>query len=203
MGYHRAGFDVVGIDLNPQPFYPFTFIQADAMNPPVRLQDFDAIHASPPCQGYSEGGRRYPEKQAQQPKLIEPTRYLLEQSGRPYIIENVMGARWHLVNPVTICAGAVGLPRLKRHRLFETNWPLLVGHCCCRSNKKIGVYGDRPDGRILNSRYPSIRAAKGLEDAQDAMGMDWADWHGTKEAIPPNYTEFIGSQLIAQLENAA
>lgn len=215
MGYHRAGFDVVGIDVDPQPDYPFEFIQGDALHfidpmHPLSWQtyfkDYDAIHASPPCQRYSEGGRRYPEKQAQYPDLIAPTRDLLLRTGLPYVIENVIGARRELHDPVKICGRSVGLPRLARHRLFETNWTLLVPACVCSSFKPgstIGVYGDRPDGRQLNSRYPGARAAKGLAQAQEVMEMDWTNWHGTKEAIPPRYTELIGLQLMQHLQAVA
>jgi DNA (cytosine-5)-methyltransferase 1 len=118
MGYFRAGFDVVGVDNRPQPRYPFPFIQADALNPPVRLEDFDAIHASPPCQAYSRlrhlpwlKGRVYPE-------LIDATRELLQASGKPWIIENVEDAP--LRNGVNLCGMMFGLP-LYRHRRFESN----------------------------------------------------------------------------------
>ena len=210
MGYHRAGFDVVGVDIEPQPNYPFEFWQANALE--VLQEDghwsrFDAIHASPPCQAYSEGGRRYPEKQASHPRLIKPTRELLSATGLPWVMENVIGAKDQLRDPVMICGASVGLTRLQRHRLFETNWTLLVSPCTCRAYPKgnrLGVYGDRPDGRYLNSLYKDgARAPRGLEEAREAMGMDWADWHGTKEAIPPAYTELIGYQLLQHIRAKA
>jgi DNA (cytosine-5)-methyltransferase 1 len=207
VGYSRAGFDVVGVDRAWQPYYPFRFCWADALEylrelgPSVRDR-FDALHASPPCQRYSEGGRRYPQVQAEHPDLIAPTRALLVETGLPYVIENVNGALRELRDPVRICARAVGLPRMARHRLFETNWPLTTPACACstKSSVTIGVYGDRPDGRELNTWYPgSARAPRSLAEAQEAMGMDWADWVGTKEAIPPAYTDLIGRQLLAHL----
>lgn len=206
MGYYRAGFsEIVGIDLAPQPHYPFLFVQADAMNPPVRLSDFDAIHASPPCQRYSAGGRRFPEAQQRHPDLLRQTIDMLRASGVPFIVENVMGARALMPTAVMVCGRAMGLLRLARHRLFESSHLLLVPPCQCASATEttIGVYGDRPDGRLLNSRSPKARAAKGLPQAHAVMGMDWADWKGTKEAIPPCYTEYLGRQLIAVLERAA
>ena len=199
MGYFRAGFtEIVGIDICPQPRYPFRFIQADALTLPVDTSYFDAIHASPPCQGYSEGARRYPERMAKQPKLIAPTRELLAATGKPYIIENVMGAREHMQGAFVLHGGMFNLAVVRR-RLFESNVFMLVPRQPPPSFA-VGVYGGRPDGRILNSRYPRIRAAKGLLEAQAAMGMDWADWHGTKEAIPPAYTEWIGTRLIEAIK---
>lgn len=199
MGYHRAGFDVVGVDIIDQPDYPFEFHRADALRFPLR--GFDAYHASPPCQAYSEGGRRYPARQAQHPRLIGPIRERLETTGKPYVIENVMGALEDMRSPLTLHGGMFGL-RVVRRRLFESNVLLFA----FRANKPlaaVGVYGERPDGRLLNSLYPCIRAARGLADAQEAMGMDWSDWIGTKEAIPPAYTEWIGRQLLSAIGVAA
>jgi len=203
VGYARAGFEVVGVDINPQPHYPFEFHQADALEYP--LEGFDAIHASPPCQRYSEGGRRYPEKQLTHPDYLEPTRQRLLNQSTPWVLENVVGAKKTIPNAATICGRSMGYPRLARHRLFESSMLLFVPACECAgaTETTLGVYGDRPDGRYLNSRYPKARAPKGLAQAQEAMGMDWADWHGTKEAIPPAYTEWIGRQLLAAIERAA
>ncbi len=195
VGYHRAGFDVVGVDIKPQPHYPFEFHQGDALTYPI--DGFDAIHASPPCQAWSEGGRRYPERQAEHPRLIAPIRERLLEAGLPYVIENVVGAKAELRSPFALHGGMFGL-RVVRRRLFESN-VLILGYPAGKTPGAVGVYGERPDGRVLNSLYPSIRAARGLADAQDAMGMDWADWFGTKEAIPPAYTEWIGAQLLASL----
>lgn len=202
MGYARAGFEVVGVDIEPQPYYPFEFHQGDALGWAAQVDPewINAIHASPPCQGYSEGARRYPEQMASYPKLIAPIRELLEATGLPWVIENVMGALPHMRNPLMLHGGMFGLGVVRR-RLFESN-VLLLAYQAPKALDPVGVYGDRPDGRILNSRYPKIRAARGLAQAQEAMGMPWADWHGVKEAIPPAYTEFIGSQLLAHLEVA-
>src|SRR5512139_314282 len=133
VGYHRAGFDVVGVDINPQPNYPFEFVQADALWALQQLQvgslldyhlsDFDAIHASPPCQRYSTATKRNG-TELEHPDLIGPTRELLQATGLPYVIENVVGAP--LRDSILLCGswfalGADGY-RLKRHRLFETSW---------------------------------------------------------------------------------
>src|SRR4030095_8189398 len=115
MGYYRAGFDIVGMDIRPQPRYPFEFVQGDALNLPVDLSQFDAVHASPPCQAYS--ARIGHLVTGTFPKLIEPVREKIKHL--PYVIENVVGSP--LINPITLCGGMfVGL-RTYRHRLFESS----------------------------------------------------------------------------------
>lgn len=208
-GYQRAGFYVVGVDIVDQPRYCGNmFIRANALDvfDPAfwslgSIQDFDAIHASPPCQGYSTMANRFPEKQAEYPMLISAVRDLLVKTELPYVIENVMGARADMVEPYRICGVSLNLG-VQRHRLFETNFPLLVPPCACGAHKPIvGVYGERPDGRRLNSR--SVKriqyAASSLEEGQEAMGIDWMDWRSLTQAIPPAYTELIGHQLIDHL----
>ena len=211
MGYHRAGFDeIVGIDNRPQPHYPFTFIQADALKPPVRLDDFDLIHASPPCQAYSVARNTYLHKSP--PKLIEPTRALLETSGRPWVMENV--ERAPLISPLTLCGTHFDLSvfdpdmgrvmYLKRHRLFEASWFMMgPGHCHCSAHRGniIGVYGgggnDRArsfrDGRPQRGGYTPKADVR-----REVMGMPWATMQEVNEAIPPAYTEFIGEQFLTR-----
>ena len=198
-GYHQAGFDIVGIDIEPQPLYPFPFIQGDALNPPVNLTRFDAIHASPPCQRYSDLARRNGNAH-QWPDLIQPTRQLLETTGLPYIIENVEGAPLH--NPTTICGTMFNQIRVIRHRLFETNFPLTTpAHqkhpLVFTHDKRKRHYGQ------LNQNTSYVQVTGGgnatLANKRAAMGMPWADNHGCNEAIPPAYTEHIGRQLIGQL----
>lgn len=116
MGYHMAGFEVVGVDKEPQPNYPFKFIQADALTFP--LDGYDAIAASPPCQGYSVTKHLHPGKF--HPQLIYPVRDRLRAAGVPYVIENVELAAAYMYDPVTLCGSSFGL-RCRRHRVFETS----------------------------------------------------------------------------------
>ena len=212
MGYHRAGFDVVGVDNRPQPNYPFRFIQADVLDifgghRKLLFPSFvDAIHASPPCQahtGMSNRWRGHGGKADSHVSLILETRRLVDASGLPYVIENVPGARGHLINPVVLSGEMFGLG-VHRPRLFETNWLLLVPRKSPPARESIGVYGKAHDGRLLWQRADGTqqRAAASLEEARTAMGMSWADWRGLAEAVPPAYTELIGHQLMAQLKVA-
>jgi DNA (cytosine-5)-methyltransferase 1 len=207
MGYHRAGFDVVGVDINPQPNYPFEFIQADALeymrswlsDRPTRVGwhvEADAIHASPPCQGYTSMNNRHG---SGSPLLIAQTRELLQATGLPYVIENVVGARDHMIDPVLIHGAQVGLSYLARPRLFETNWHLMAPFAA-RNHDAIPVYG-KLDGRRLWTRKDGteLRAPKTLEIPSKAMGIDWMTWDELREAIPPAYTELIGHQLHAHV----
>ena len=194
MGYHRAGFDVTGVDIDPQPRYPFTFIQADVMTlDPEFIRSFDAVHASPPCQGYTTMNQRWSETRECHPLLIENVREMIQ--CRPYVIENVPGARNDLINPVQLCGSFFGL-EVRRHRLFETPILLLVPECDHPDNE-IPVYG-KMDGRRLWTRTDGseLRAPKNLEVARSAMGIDWMEWDELTQAIPPAYTEFIGKQLM-------
>jgi DNA (cytosine-5)-methyltransferase 1 len=123
MGYHRAGFEVVGVDLVPQPHYPFVFVQADALTYP--LDGFEVVVASPPCPGYSRATAFHRGARAKHPLLIEPIRERFKAQGVPYVIENVEGAP--LLHPILLCGTMFGL-RSIRHRLFESNVPLLQPH---------------------------------------------------------------------------
>lgn len=194
-GYHRAGFEVVGVDSRPQPHYPFEFHQADAMTYP--LAGFDAIHASPPCQGYVQwqnlNAERYGNR-VDHPKLIEPVRDLLQASGLPHVIENVQGAP---VSRMTVLCGSMFGLNVRRHRFFESN-VLMMDHPRCRhQGTEIAVYG-KLDGRRIWTRADGseVRAAATLKQASDAMGIDWMTWDEIREAIPPAYTEHIGRQLL-------
>lgn len=201
MGYHRAGFEVTGVDIKPQPDYPFGFWQTDVLE---YLDDhlgvFDAIHASPPCQGYST---ITPDK-SKHPKLINQVREIIEPYDIPYVIENVPGAKAHLRNPVRLCGSSFGLA-VRRHRLFESNIPLTVPPCAHSNQAAVGVYGSHPDSReyLRPDGTRRGRKARSLEEAQSAMGIDWMDWTHLKEAIPPAYTEHIGRQLIDHMREVA
>jgi DNA (cytosine-5)-methyltransferase 1 len=136
MGYHRAGFEVVGVDVAPQPNYPFEFHQADALTFP--LDGFDAIHASPPCQGYSLANNIH--GRDDHPMLIADVRERLEATGLPYVIENVEGAKRHMRNFVTLCGLSLGCD-VRRHRLFETNFPVMAPPCGDHSGDWVLVFG--------------------------------------------------------------
>jgi DNA (cytosine-5)-methyltransferase 1 len=199
MGYHRAGFEVIGVDLEPQPLYPFRFIQADALDvlkPGGPMPLVAAIHASPPCQSYSTMANRHGSDELE---LIAPTRELLEATGLPWVIENVGGARSHMRSPMSMHGGQFGL-NLFRPRLFESNVLLTPPPKAPRPKDAAAVYGRREDRRLLWVRADGteLRAAS-LDEARDAMGMPWASWNGCREAIPPAYTEYIGRQLLAHV----
>jgi hypothetical protein len=192
MGYHRAGFEVVGVDIQPQPHYSFPFIQADALQvlDEAGWWGFDLIHASPPCQKFSITANlaRAQGKQASDIDLLTPLRPILKAIGKPYVIENVKGAP--LINPITLCGSTFNLG-VRRHRLFESNLPL-VDHGKCRHKEQgrpVGVYysiGDEiPQGG---------KTAETLEQGQEAMGIEWMPWSSLKEAIPPEYSLWIGRQ---------
>ena len=199
MGYHRAGFEVVGVDIKPQPHYPFEFHQADALTYP--LEGFDAYHASPPCQLWTVAGANHRKNGKQYPDLITPTRERLETTGKPFIIENVPGAP--LINPVKICGTMFGL-RLKRHRLFECPFELYFHQYTCgcyqpgfdsRPNGKHRCYSFASGARLLSvSGHNFI-----LADARLAMGIDWMNQGEISQAIPPAYTEYIGKYLMELL----
>lgn len=206
MGYHRAGFDeIVGIDIVPQKNYPFTFIQADALNPPVRLEDFDLIHASPPCQAYSAGKNMWKGRLAddRHPDLVAPTRRLI--GGYAHVIENVVGAP--LENPTTLCGDSFGLG-VKRHRLFETSW-FIWSPPACRSDHPdfvVSVFGGgalsrTPTGGWTNGigNFMQRRVHVAHEQAKTHMGVEWMTRDELSQAIPPAYTEYIGTQFLDQL----
>lgn len=202
MGYHRAGFEVVGVDIKPQPRYPFQFIQADAMKLDEGfLSSFHAIHASPPCQRYSDLAKR--NRNADQwPDLVEPVRMMLHFVGQPYIIENVEGAP--LIDPVKLCGTMFSGLRVLRHRLFETNWPLFQPehgkHPLVYTMDKRKCHFGRLD---QETAFVQVTGGGNCSKAAaaDAMGIDWMTKGELNEAVPPAYTQFIGEQLMAHLQN--
>jgi DNA (cytosine-5)-methyltransferase 1 len=198
-GYHEAGFEVVGVDIKPQPRYPFAFIQADAVG--ISFAGFDAVHASPPCQKHSDLAKRNGNAD-EWPCFIEPIRAKLILSGLPYVIENVEGAP--LIDPVMLCGTMFPETRVIRHRLFETNWPLIApAHgkhpLVYTMDKRKGHYGKLSEWTSPVQVTGGGNCSKAA--AADAMGMPWASKHGLNEAIPPAYTRFIGRQLIEHLES--
>lgn len=197
-GYHRAGFEVVGWDIDDQPNYPFEFHRGDALEV-LRdvdyVRTFDAIHASFPCQSFTAYRRKGHGVGDGYLNLIPEGRELLIATGLPYVIENVPGAP--LLDPITLCGSSFGLD-VRRHRLFESNVPLLAPPCDhswqtprfapatnrtnLRRTVEVGVW-----------RIP-------LEVQRVAMGIDWTTLRELSEAIPPAYTEHIGRQLIRTLD---
>ncbi len=186
------------MDLKPQPRYPFAFIEADALKlDPHFISTFDAIHASPPCQSYSDLAKRNGNADSW-PRLIDPVREMLLGSGRPYVIENVEGAP--LVNPVMLCGTMFPGFRVIRHRLFESNVPILAPphgrHPICHTfDKRKAQYGKTDEMRDFVSVNGGGNCS--VAAASDAMGIGWMTKNELNESIPPAYTEFIGEQLIA------
>ena len=217
MGYFRAGFDVVGIDTMAQKNYPFEFYQADAMTYP--LEGFDVIHASPPCQAYTAALNTAPERRQNHPDLVAAARDYLDQSGCLYVIENVVGAP--LRNFFMLCGTMFGLQtpcgaELRRHRLFEVNWTHpLTSECSHYSPRTLAVIGGTaPAGQRgrtitvtgsvaqMNVERNVKRETFSANYARIAMGIDWMNRDELSQAIPPAYTEFIGKQLLRQIEGA-
>jgi DNA (cytosine-5)-methyltransferase 1 len=189
-GYWQAGYSPVGIDIRKQPDYPFPHFIGDAMR--FReivsgVESVELIHASPPCQAFTIAGNlaRAQGKQASTVDLLTPIRPLLKASGVPYVIENVKGAP--LENPVMLCGSMFGL-KVRRHRLFECSFPVEPPGPCRHKEqgKPVGVY------HAMNDSIPQGgTTAKTLEEAQEAMGIDWLPWRTLKEAVPPAYTRWI------------
>lgn len=205
MGYHRAGFDVVGVDLHPQKNYPFEFHQGDALKFLLEhWREFDAYHASPPCQAFTNAQRI---QGNDHPDFITATRETFELIGaadgakkwlrrKKWVIENVVGAP--LFNRTTLCGSMFGL-RTYRHRWFETSFvvyaPAHPGHTA--PNAKMGR-APKP-GEFMHV----VGNFSGVKQAREAMGIDWMTRDELRESIPPAYTRFIGRQLITALGRAA
>ena len=200
MGYHRAGFDVTGVDINPQPRYPFTFIQADVMTlDPEFIRSFDAVHASPPCQKYSRTASLHGNNH---PDLYEAVRDMLNITGAPWIIENVVGSPYE--TGIILCGSMFGLG-VWRHRHFEASFILLS--LACRHDlvpEPIDVTGTGgPCDRLNKSTGGAHRKPKNLAHAQEVMGINWMTRKELSQAIPPAYTNFIGKQLMEYINAKA
>jgi hypothetical protein len=192
MGYHRAGFEVVGVDIAPQPRYPFEFHQADALTYP--LDGFDAVHASPPCQRWSRLSLAT-NKADTWPDLLPPVRARLRASGLPYVIENVPEAPLQ-GNIILLCGETFALPVI-RHRAFETSLFLLAPQCChVRGGIWTGRYIAFRRGKSPHhGRRPPV--ANTRSNWRKGIGCEWMSTVEAAQAIPPAYTEWIGSQLLA------
>jgi DNA (cytosine-5)-methyltransferase 1 len=208
-GLHSAGFEVVGVDIRPQPRYPFEFHRANALTFPT--DGFDFIWASPPCQAHS--AMRTMHNALDHDDLIPQTRAKLIASGLPWCMENVVGAP--LINPLLLCGSMFGLgvvdAELRRHRLFETSALILApqcqhearpvvgvygGHIRNRKRRTIGIYGEgaRDSRRKLDKGVPDFT----VEQGREAMGIDWMTTAELSQAIPPAYAEFIGRAVLAR-----
>ena len=198
MGYHRAGFDITGVDIEPQPNNPHRFILGDALEYlRAHGHEYDAIHASPPCQAYSKALRHMA---APKPMLIDAVREAMQDTGKPWIIENVVGAP--LANDsdlfgahgVELCGSMFGLP-VYRHRIFETSFPLPRPPACDHSRHAMNPHSVAGRQRIYE--------AHGRADPEKlwarAMGVEWMSRHGARQAVPPAFTHWIGERLATLL----
>jgi DNA (cytosine-5)-methyltransferase 1 len=189
-GYVRAGFDVVGVDIDAQPRYPYPFVQGDAV---AYLREhgpeFDAVHASPPCQGYSNAQRI---QQRDHPLLIDDVRELLGALGKPYVIENVRGAP--LKAPIELCGTSFGL-RTYRHRLFESNIALHQPAHMDHALRQIKMGRPVREGDF----YQAVGNFSNVGYARADMGVPWMNRDGIRECIPPAYAHYVGMHLIEAL----
>jgi DNA (cytosine-5)-methyltransferase 1 len=202
VGYARAGFEVVGVDIVPQPNYPFELYEADALST-LRdahqdwLDDFDAIHASPPCQAYTQSALSQRNAGKVYPDLLAETRDLLEQTGLPWVIENVPGAPMR--PDFKLCGCQVGL-ELRRERWFETSWhgfQMATPHHHPHAVPSVVGHGTPSWVREQLGYNPTIA------DYRASMGIDWMNRNELSQAIPPAYTELIGAQLLDHLRAKA
>lgn len=193
MGYHRAGFEVVGWDIEHHSHYPFEHYVGDALEVLADVEyvrSFDLVHASPPCQAYTNAAKI---QKQNHPDLVGPVRDLLVAAGVPYIIENVPGSP--LIDPAMLCGSMFPGLRTYRHRLFESNLPLAApphpGHMA--PTTKMG----RPpkDGEFMHV----VGNFSGVAAAREAMGISWMKRDDLRESIPPAYTEHLGRQVLDQL----
>lgn len=193
VGYARAGFEVVGVDLHEQPNYPFEFHRADALKVASLLRHFDAVHASPPCQAYTTLKAR--NRHIEHPALIEPVRAMLLASGLPYVIENTPDAP--LIEPIMLCGSMFDGLGVMRHRIFESNVELAAPRACDHT-RGVARYLVRNHGRDYLTRWCPVYGTGGKKAAEhwaEAMGIDWMTRAELAEAIPPAYTEWIGAQI--------
>jgi len=200
VGYHRAGFDVIGVDIEWQPNYPFDFFQGTWEEGLSWFAgDVGVIHASPPCQAYVSLAK------GEHPDLVAPVRAALLESVKPYVIENVVGAP--LFAPVMLCGSMFGL-HVRRHRLFECSHFLFSGSCNHKVQGTIRAYYGKKGHLVWRSGCDRIHSKEretvlyrgSVEESPADMGIDWMTWDELTQAIPPSYTEWIGKQLVAIIQ---
>lgn len=200
MGLHQAFPEaaILGVDIKPQPRYPFAFLRRDALEFPLTNCDF--IWASPPCQGYTSMRHAPGAKGA--PLLIDGVRHRLQMSGAPWCIENVEAAAWAMHEPITLCGSMFSLGsqgcRTQRHRLFECNFPVTQLPCVHDMRPVIGIYGGHARRRAASAGGRTTRdvwRGNHKDAASEAMGIDWMTLSELSEAIPPAYSEYIGEQF--------
>jgi len=209
VGYARAGFEVVGVDNKPQPNYPFKFIKADAIAyGRAHARQFDAVHASPPCQTYSKTKNLHNRKH---PDLVATTRDMLMKKARVWVIENVEGSP--LIDPVLLCGTEFGMVakdvdgeplKLIRHRLFESNVPLARKGECNHDSAELtaSVYGAGGGWTPIHREAPYRRGGyvPATSVIQRLLGIDWMTKNEMSQSVPPVFAEHIGRQLLEGLE---
>lgn len=209
MGYHRAGFQVEGVDKDPQPNYPFTFHQSDALEYLVTHgHEYDIIHASPPCQGYSRSTAPFRSAGREYADLMAATRDLLNASGKPWIMENVPGSP---MRPDVRLNGRMFGLRVVRWRWFEVGGGLFVMNAgkntiprgLVKNGECVSVFGKGAYRKSATDAHPTFDQGSVKATWQYAMGIDWMDNEGLREAIPPAYTEWIGQQIFEQVKAKA
>lgn len=192
VGYYRAGFhDITGVDINPQPRYPYDFIQGDAMEYLASHgHEYDFIHSSPPCQFYSN--LTPTDRKAEHPDMIDAVRQVLQATGKPFVIENVAGAKGHLQNPLMLCGTMFGL-NLWRHRYFEI-WPEIFALLppCQHVGYPVLISG-------VSKRKDIPRRENSAAECREASGIDWMTRREMDEAIPPAYTQWIGGRFLESM----
>ena len=225
-GYKRAGWHVTGVDVldKSDRYAGDEFVKGDALDYLTKHgHKFDAVHASPPCQGYTIATAGNPEARGQHARLIAETRWLMQLTGKPWVIENVQQARSQMVDPILLCGRMFGMETddedgeplvLDRHRLFESNVPLVApAHPKHDGRQVAGVYtggrARKPGATAAEHRHDCRTNRRGgyvpasREVRQRLLGIDWMTDKGMAESIPPAYAEYVGRQLTAHIRAAA
>jgi DNA (cytosine-5)-methyltransferase 1 len=191
-GLAQVGFDVTGIDIEPQPHYPYKFIQTNVLDLTIDyLKQFDFLWASPPCQEYSTASMQFRINGKEYPTLIEPIRQMFVESRKPYVIENVEGAP--LINPVMLCGTMFGL-RTYRHRIFESNFTITQPPHGKHVHRQTKMGRAVKDGEFIQM----VGHFSGVPLAREITGCHWMNQYELAQHIPPAYSKFIAEQWIKQ-----